>query len=202
MTCGDPPLRAAAGRLFSGGTGEEITLTLSEDGRSASAFSLETGMLRREMLLLPAMAALAREDGAFVLPEDAHPGAAAYAQANGIRLLDGQTAEGAALRQRQGVCTDGVRLFAAVLRQMAATGQTFREMIASLPRLCTVVREIVTPLTRQEVADLGTRAASPQITIIKPPHSRLAHLRVHADSMEAAAELCGAWERRLHPAEA
>ncbi|MBR7037896.1 MAG: hypothetical protein IKI21_01425 [Oscillospiraceae bacterium] len=202
VSCADPTLRAAAERLFSGGTGEEITLTLSEDGRSASAFSLETGMLRREMLLLPAMAALAREDGAFVLPEDAHPGAAAYAQAHGIRLLDGETSEGAALRQRQGVCTDGVRLFAAVLREMAYTGQTLRELTAPLPRLCTVVREVVTPLTRQEVADLGERAAAPQVVIVKPPHSRIARLRVHADTMEAAAELCGEWERSLHAAEA
>ncbi len=203
VSCANPALREAAQRLFSGGAGEKITLTLSEDGRSARAFSLEAGLLREEQLLLLAM--LSFRDEPMALPEDFHPAAEDFAARNGCRVLrmhsPAFSPTAAQLYEKQAVCCDGVRLFVRVLRVLTERKLTLRQAASLLPKLCTVQRELSTSLTRQEVENLQNRNPEPSVKMTLPPQGRLVKLRVHADSMETAAELCGMWEKKLRHAE-
>ena len=198
--CASPVLRQAAQRILGNGSGEQITLTLREDGSAAAAFSMEAGMLRSEQLVLLAMGDL--EEPA-VLPEDFHPAAEDYGASQGLRIIrmtgnaDAQTIR---LYDRQALFTDGVRLMLHVLRVLSRQEMSLREAAQTLPRMCTMQRTVVSELSRRDVEQLR-RSASPQIRMARPAGSRLVQLRVHADSMEAAAELCGEWERRLHEAE-
>ena len=204
VSCADPTLRAAAERLFSGGSGEQITLTLPEDGTELQAFSLEAGVLREEQLLLLSMLSLDGEP--LVIPEDFHPAAEAFAEANGCRVLRMHSPEfsptAAELYARQSLCRDGVRLAVHVLRVLAERHLTLRQAAALLPKLCTVQRDVSTTLTRQAVEGLDNREKEPSVHLSLPPQGRLVRLRVHADTMEAAAELCTQWEKKLRSAEA
>ena len=161
---------------------------------------MEAGMLRSEQLVLLAMGDL--EEPA-VLPEDFHPAAEDYGASQGLRIIrmtgnaDAQTIR---LYDRQALFTDGVRLMLHVLRVLSRQEMSLAQAAQTLPRMCTMQRTVVSELSRRDVEQLR-RSASPQIRMARPAGSRLVQLRVHADSMEAAAELCGEWERRLHEAE-
>lgn len=205
VSCANPVLRTAAQRLFSGGTGERITLTLSEDGTRASAFSMEAGMLREEQLLLLCALSLQECGEPLVLPEDFHPAAEEFAaryNARILRLQNNTPSAALTLYRNQGVCTDGVKLFAHVLRVLHDRKLTLRQAAALLPKLCTVNRSLSTQLPRQAVENLSRQNPDTTVQIVFPPQGKLLHLRVHAESMEAAAELCGFWEKKLRLAEA
>ena len=89
-----------------------------------------------------------------------------------------------------------------VLRVLAERHLTLRQAAALLPKLCTVQRDVSTTLTRQAVEGLDNREKEPSVRLSLPPQGRLVRLRVHADTMEAAAELCTQWEKKLRSAEA
>lgn len=204
VSCANPALRTAAERIFSGGSGERITLTVSEDGTKATAFSMEAGMLRQEQLLLLSALSLQEAGEPLVLPEDFHPAAEEFAARHHARILRlKHTTPSAALTlyTDQGVCTDGIRLFAHVLRVLHARRLTLRQAAGLLPKLCTVQRELATELPRQAVERLQSENPDTTVQILLPPQGRLLHLRVHAESMEAAAELCSFWEKKLRNAE-
>ena len=202
VSCGEPMLRQAAGRIFGDGTGEPVTLTLTADGTGVSAFTTETGMLTRDQLLLIAALSVAAQGEPCILPADFHPAAEPFAMREGIRILRQHPASvtAAQLAAQQGILTDGVRLFAHVLRVRDARKLTLAQAAALLPEMHTVRRTAVTSLTRREVEGLR-RFAAPGMRISLPPHSRLVRVQAHADTMEAAAELCTAWEKHLREAE-
>ena len=79
---------------------------------------------------------------------------------------------------------------------------TLAQSAALLPELCTVQHELSTSLTRQHIEQMQQANSDSRISIIMPPHSKLVKLRVHADSIETAAELCGFWEKKLRILEA
>lgn len=204
VSCADPALRLAAERIFSGGMGEKITLTLSEDGTRASAFSMEAGVLRQEQLLLLSALSLQEMGEPLVLPEDFHPAAEEFASSHHARILRLKSnAPSAALTlyTKQSVCTDGVQLFAHVLRVLHERQLTLRQAAGLLPKLCTVRRELATGLSRQAVERLSRQNPDSAVKMTLPPQGKLLHLRVHARSMETAAELCGIWEKKLRSAE-
>ena len=195
-------LRHAAERIFAGGTGGQITLTLTADGTGASAFTPEAGMLTKEQLLLIAALSVAAQGEPCVLPADFHPAAEQFAMRESIRILRQLPASVTAseLASRQGILTDGVRLFAHVLRVLDARKLTLAQAAALLPEMYTIRRTAVTSLTRQQVESLR-RYAAPGMRIELPSHSRLVRVQAHGDSMEAASELCTAWEQHLREAE-
>ena len=104
---------------------------------------------------------------------------------------------GAELYQKQGICTDGIKLFAHVLRVLHQRKLTPAQAAALLPELCTVQHEVTTSLPRQSIEQLQRSNPDTRISIMMPPHSKLVKLRVHADSVETAAEICGFWEKKL-----
>lgn len=204
VSCANPVLRTAAERLFGGGSGERITLTLSEDGTRSSAFSMEAGMLREEQLLLLSVLSLQETGEPLVLPEDFHPAAEEFATRHHARILRLKTSSPSAaltLYNKQGICSDGVRLFAHVLRVLHERRLTLRQAAGLLPKLCTVNRELSTALPRQAVERLSRQNPDTSVRIVLPPQGRLLHLRVHAESMETAAEICAFWEKKLRNAE-
>ena len=205
VSCANARLRTASQQLFSGGAGQRITLSLSEDGTRVSAFSAETGMLRHEQLLLLCLFSLRKQGEPLVIPEDFHPAAEAFAQkiqANLIRLHShNPDPDIRKLYQKQGICYDGVALFCHVLRGLHENHLTLKQAAESLPELCTVQHELATSLTRQNVERLRQENQDTRIRIVLPPQSKLVKLCVHADSVEAAAELCTFWEKKLHAAE-
>ncbi|MDE5564735.1 MAG: hypothetical protein K2I93_06235 [Oscillospiraceae bacterium] len=203
VSCANPVLREAAERLFSGGEGEQITLTLSEDGTKAYAFSMDVGMLREEQLLLLAALSVCEMGEPLILPEYFHPAAEAFASGQHARVLRLRASSPAAeaLYARQGICMDGVRLFAHVLRVLTQRKLNLRQAAGLLPKLCTVQREIPTELTRQEVESIAKQNPDTSVRIVLPPQGRLVRVRAHADSMETAAELCGLWEKKLKTAD-
>ena len=150
----------------------------------------------------PVLGALSEGKLKETLPADFHPAAERFAMREGIRILRQYPASvtAAQLAASQGILADGVRLFAHVLRVLDARKLTLAQAAALLPALHTVRRTAVTSLTRQQVEALR-RYAGPQMSITLPPHSRLVRVQAHADSMEAAAELCGGWEQHLREAE-
>ena len=199
VSCSNISLQTAAQELFSGGTGQRITLSLSEDGTKISAFSSESGMLRYEQLLLFSLLSVREQNQPLAVPADFHFSAEDFAaQYHGkiLRVQDYQDS-GAVLYRSQGLCMDGIKLFCHVLRVLHDKNLTPAQAAAMLPKLCTVQHEVSTSLPRQNIAQLCDANPDTRIRIIMPPHSKLVKLRVHADSVETAAELCGFWEKKL-----
>ena len=199
VSCANTALRTAAQKLFSGGTGQRITLSLSEDGTKAAAFSSESGMIRHEQLLLLSLLSIQEFHQPLCVPDNFHMSAETFASQNHGRILrtashDDQNAQ---LYRQQGICTDGVKLFAHFLRILHQRTLTPAQAVALLPELCTVQHEVTTSLTRQHVEQIQQANPDTRISIIMPPHSKFVKLRVHADSVETAAELCGFWEKKL-----
>ncbi|MBR1528067.1 MAG: hypothetical protein IJ642_02045 [Oscillospiraceae bacterium] len=199
VSCANTALRTMAQELFSGGTGQRITLSLSEDGTKITAFSSESGMLRHEQLLLLSLLSFREQNQPLAVPAEFHLSAEEFAaQYHGkiIRVHDFQDS-GAEIYKAQGICTDGIKLFCHVLRVLHEKHLTPSQAAALLPELCTVQHEVSTSLTRQSIAQLCASNPDARISILMPPHSKLVKLRVHADSVETAAELCGFWEKKL-----
>ncbi len=199
VSCANAALRTAAQELFSGGTGQRITLSLSEDGTRVSAFSSESGMIRHEQLLLLSLLSVQEEKQPLAIPDSFHLSAEEFAAQYHGRIIRVPHAEstGAELYQKQGICTDGIKLFAHVLRVLHQRHLTPAQAAALLPELCTVQHEITTSLSRQSIEQLQHSNPDTHISIIMPPYSKLVKLRVHADSVETAAEICGFWEKKL-----
>lgn len=208
VSCANAALRTAAEEIFCADVHspdeQRITLTLSEDGTQATAFSMEAGLLRQEQLLLLSALSLQERGQPLVLPESFHPAAEEFASRHHARILRLNHSSSSAARTlytEQGVCTDGVRLFAHVLRVLHGRRLTLRQASGLLPKLCTVNRSLATALPRQAVERLSRCNPDAAVQMVLPPQGRLLHLRVHADSMEAAAELCAFWEKRVRNAE-
>ncbi len=206
ISCGNAALREAAQGLFTGGTGEPIVLSLSEDGTRASAFSRESGMVHCEQLLLLSLLSFREQGQALALPTQFHPAAEEFAARYGGRILrlhtPGTSPGAARLWAEQGVCTDGIRLFAHVLRVLARRNLTLAGAAALLPTMFTVKREISTTLSSRAVEHLRRENPDPSVWILCPEPGGLARLLVHAADMETAAELCDFWEQRIHREEA
>jgi hypothetical protein len=205
ISCGNPALRLTAERIFSGGSGERITLYLSEDGTQASAFSLDSGMVRAEQLQLLSLLSMREQGEAMALPADFHPAAEEFAARSGGRIMRlhtaGQSPVAARLFEKQGICTDGIRLFAHILRILHKRQISLKSAAALLPPMYTVQHEISTRISRKAVEKLQRSNPDPMVHLFLPPRGRLLHLRVHGTSMEAAQELCGVWEKRVKMAE-
>ena len=185
--------------LFAGGTGQRITLSLSEDGTRISAFSSESGMIRYEQLLLLSLLSVQELHQPLALPESFHMAAEEFASryhAEISRVSD-LDSPAAGLYRRQGICTDGIKLFCHVLRVLHHRHLTPAQAAALLPALCTVQHEIATSLTRQNIEQLRLSSPDERVSIVMPMYSKLVKLRAHADSVETAAELCGLWEKKL-----
>ena len=203
VSCANARLRTEAQGLFGSGTGMRITLSLSDDGTKITAFSSETGMIRHEQLILLSLFSMQERGEPLVIPEDFHPSAEAFAVRHGGKILRFHASDPAvrSLYRKQGICTDGIKLAGHVLRGLSLKKITLKQAVSLLPEICTVQHELSTTLTRQNVERLEQENADTRIRIVMPLHSKLVKLRVHADSVEAAAELCTFWEKKLHAQE-
>lgn len=204
ICCGNPVLRETAQKIFGGGTGMRLVLNLSEDGTQASVFSMESGMIRHEQLLLLSLLSFRENGEALALPADFHPAAEEFAARMGGRILRLFTARvsptAAKLYAEQGVCTDGILLFAHILRIMANRRMNITQLAALLPEMYTARREISTALTPQAVEKL--RRSNPDSSVRLELPDRCGRLRMlaYARSAETAAELCDLWQKRLEAA--
>lgn len=205
ISCGDPLLRRAAEEIFPQNGGEAITLNLSEDGTAAAAFTPEAGMVSREKLILLTLLSFREKGEALAVPADFHPAAEVFAAKYGGRIMrmhsEGRSSMAAKLFIRQGVCLDGVRLFAHVLRVLHSRSMTLAAAVSLLPPMYTVSRRIPTKLGMQETQRLRRQNPDPAVTIRLPAMSRMLELRVHGASMETASELCGFWEKKIRKME-
>lgn len=113
--------------------------------------------------------------------------------------LASQCSEGGFINQA--VFTDGILLFAHVLRILHQTGCTLAEVLKALPPLYTAKREISTRLGRQAVEKLRRKISDSRITLSLPTASGIVRMAAYADSMETASELCGFWEKKIRAAE-
>ena len=199
VSCSNPALRMTAQEIFSGGTGQRVTLSLSEDGTKISAFSSESGMIRHEQLLLLSLLSVQEQNQPLALPDSFHLSAESFASQHHaeIRRVSQPDSPHADLYRRQGICTDGIRLFCHVLRVLHQKQLSPAQAAALLPELCTVQHEVSTSLSRQTVEQLRLSNPDSRISIVMPLYSKLVKLRAHADSVETAAELCGQWEKKL-----
>lgn len=218
VSCGNPELRKTAQELFSGNSGNiknnfkvssqnnpRITLSLSEDGTKVSVFMAECGMIRWEQLILMSLISVRERRESLIIPADFHPVAEDFAREQHVkirRISPEDAVSGASpglleAFQKQGICTDGVKLFAHVLQSLVSTGRTLPELLKILPEICTVQHELSTELTRQQIERLQESNPDCKVSMILPAGGRLVKLRVHADSVETAAELCGFWEKKL-----
>ncbi len=201
ICCGSRPLRETAQQLFSGGTGARIVLNLSEDGTQASAFSAESGMVRHEQLLLLALLSLHEDGEALALPADFHPAAEDFAARMGGRILRLFTPKvsptAAKLWAKQGICMDGILLFAHILRVMEHRRMSLAQLAALLPPMYTAKREISTTLTPQAVEKLRRSNPDSAVRVELPDRRGIVRLLAYAQSAETAAELCGFWEKQL-----
>ncbi len=206
ICCGNPTLRETAQRIFSGGTGERIVLNLSEDGTKASAFSAESGMVSHDALLLLSLLSFRERGEALALPSEFHPAAEGFAAKFGgriMRLFTPQVSPTAAkLYAAQGVCTDGILLFAHVLNVLKLRGISLAQAVRLLPSMHTKRHEISTTLSRLAVEKLRRTNPDRSVQIGLPTQSGRLELLAYAESMEAASELCGFWEQKIHAAEA
>lgn len=191
VSCGNTALRETAERLLSGGKGARLVLGLSEDGTSASVFSTESGLIRPDALRLLSLLSLKTQGKPLVLPDAFHPAAEAFAARHGGRIL-----------HREGAIGDGILLFAHFLRILSERHISAGTAAALLPPLYTLERTLFSTKGRSHVENCIRENPDPAVHIAMPLHSRLVQLRVHADSMEAAQELCGFWEQKLGTPEA
>lgn len=205
VSCGDPLLRRTAEALFGGGSGERIVLSLTENGTQASAFSMASGMVRHEQLLLLSLLSMRERGEALALPADFHPAAEQFAAKCGGRILRlhtmQQTPAAAKCFASQGVCMDGILLFAHILRVLHMRQIDLAQAAALLPKMYTAERRLSTDLSRQAVEKLRRANPDPAVQLSLPENGRLVRLLAHAETMEAASELCGFWEQKLKAAE-
>lgn len=201
ICCGDPALRKTAESLFSGGIGERIVLNLSEDGTTCTAFSQKSGMVRHEQLLLLSLLSFRENHEALAIPAQFHPAAEEFAAWCGGRIVRMHTPSvspmAAETFAQQGVCMDGILLFSHILRILEMRHISLASAVKLLPDFCTMRTEVSTVLTRQTVENLRRRNPDRSIRIGLPDRFGRVRLTAYANSMEAAAELCGFWERRL-----
>ena len=204
VSCSNPSLRLTAQNLFSGGTGQRVTLSLSEDGTSISAFSSESGMIRYEQLLLLSLLSVQEQNQPLALPNHFHLSAEIFASQHHAEIKRVSSADSpeARLYRKQGICTDGIKLFCHVLRVLYQNHLSPAQATAVLPELCTVQHEMTTSLSRQSIEQFRLSNPDSRISIVMPVHSKLVKLRAHADSVEMAAELCGQWEKKIRLLEA
>ncbi len=205
ICCGNAALRETAQRLFSGGTGERIVLNLSDDGTQASVYSAESGMVSHDRLLLLSLLSFRENGEALALPAEFHPSAEQFAARFGGRILrlftPAVSPTAAKLWSQQGVCTDGILLFAHILRILDRRHISLAAAVSLLPPMYTAKREISTSLGRQAVEKLQRSNPDRAVSIALPTNSGILRLMAYAESMEAAAELCGFWEKKLRAAE-
>lgn len=201
ICCGDKMLRKTAECLYSGGNGDRIVLNLSEDGTTCTAFSQESGMVRHEQLLLLSLLSFRADGEALAIPAQFHPAAEGFAAWCGGRILRMYTPAVSPMAAKrfaeQGVCTDGILLFAHILRILEMRQISLADAVKLLPDFCTMRTEISTTLSRQTVENLRRRNPDHSIRIGLPDRFGMVQLLAHAHSMEAAAELCDVWKRRL-----
>ncbi len=199
ISCSNSALRERAQRLFTGKTGERIVLSLSEDGTRVSAYTNASGMIRHEQLLLLSLLSLREMGENLAVPAQFHPAAEDFAAQYGSRILrvhsKGASPHAAQCLVRQGLWTDGIRLFAHILRILHKRQLTLQGAAALLPPMYTENRYIPTSLDSNAVRRLYRSHPDPRVYITHL--GRLARLCVHAQSMETAAELCTVWEKRL-----
>ena len=203
-------LRLIMTRLCRNGTGETLTVQLSADGRRASVYSLRTGWIFYEKLLLMLCAAYLRRGEDVALPYWLPRSAERMAAACGRRILryaslsDGSDAEARALAASQGFTLDGAVLAAELLRVLAEEEPDLNRWAASLPPCFTVRRILRTEQSMDAAARCGTflhtertpeglRAADSRgEALLHPSRSgRSVSMLVEAASMEAASELAG-----------
>ncbi len=202
ICCGNSLLRRTAQALFGAGKGERLVLNLSDDGAQVSVFSQDSGMIRHEqLLLLSLLSFLPRHEG-LALPAHFHPAAEDFAQRMGGRILRMFTPQvsptAAQLFAKQGVCADGVLLFAHILHIMEERGMRLSQLAALLPPMYTMRREISTTLTAQAVEIIRRSNPDRNIRMSLPDHRGMVQLLAYTDRAETAAELCAFWENRLH----
>ncbi len=199
ISCSNSALRERAQRLFTGKTGERIVLSLSEDGTRVNAYTNASGMIRHEQLLLLSLLSLREMGEDLAVPAHFHPAAEGFASQYGSRILrvhtPGISPLAAQCLVRQGICTDGIRLFTHILRILHKRQLTLQQAAALLPPMYTETRYVPTTLDKNALRRLYRHRPDPQVRIT--PLGRLAKLCVHAQSMETAAELCAVWEKRL-----
>ncbi|MEE5992674.1 MAG: hypothetical protein V3G42_05470 [Oscillospiraceae bacterium] len=203
VSCANSILRERASRIFGNGDGEAMTLTISEDGTSATVFSMSAGMIRKEQLILLAMLSICQKGEPIVLPEDFHPIAEQFASSHHCRVIRFHEKSPTAMElyQNQKICMDGAFLFAHVLRTLVERNLTLKQAVSMLPKICTIQKEVQTSLTRQAVERLHHATPEPAVKMTLPPQGKLLKLRIHADSMEMASEICGIWEKKVRQAE-
>lgn len=205
VCCGNSALRQTAQELFRSGNGGRIVLNLSDDGMQASAFSAESGMVHHDQLLLLSLLSMRENGEALALPAQFHPAAEQFAARYGGRILRLFTPKvsptAAALYAKQGVCTDGILLFAHILRVLQSRRISLKAAASLLPPMYTARSEISTTLSPWAVEKLRRSNPDSAVRIALPSYSGMLRVMVHAESMEAAAELCGFWEKRIRAAE-
>ncbi|MBQ3939613.1 MAG: hypothetical protein II723_00735 [Oscillospiraceae bacterium] len=203
-------LRLMMTRLCRGGTGDTLTVQLSADGRRASVYTLRSGWIFYEKLLLMLCAAYLRRGEDVALPYWLPRAAERMAADCGRKILryaslsDGSDADARALAVRQGFTLDGAVLAAEFLRILAEEEPDLNRWAASLPPCFTVRRILRTEQAVDAAAGCGTflhteqtpeglRAADSRgEALLHPSRSgKSVSMLVEAASMEAAAELAG-----------
>ncbi|MBR5405830.1 MAG: hypothetical protein IK107_06000 [Oscillospiraceae bacterium] len=203
-------LRLMMTRLCRGGSGESLTVQLSADGRRASVYTLRSGWIFYEKLLLMLCAAYLRRGEDVALPYWLPRTAERMAAESGRRILryaslsDGSDADARALAARQGFTLDGTVLAADFLRILAEEEPDLNRWAASLPPCFTVRRILRTERSLDAAAGCGTFLHTEQTpeglrasdargeALLHPSRSgRSVSMLVEAASMEAATELAG-----------
>jgi hypothetical protein len=210
LRTGSRQLDAVLKPVFSGGSGAEMLLRLSPDGRRASVYTAETGWLFYEKLLLMCALQYLRQGTDIALPGWLPHIAEKMAAEYGRQILryamhpNGADTEARQLAAAQRFTLDGAVLCAELLRFCAETGESLTEWAAALPE-CYTVRRI---LRTDSAADAALRCASALHAanvpdglrirtdsgeaLLHPARSgRAVSMLVEAQSMEAARELAG-----------
>ena len=203
-------IRTLAEQVFRGGSGEELTVQLSADGRRVSVYAERVGWLFWEQLLLMRTqhCLLHGEDAA--LPYWVPHTAELMAKRAGRRILryasrsDGSDREARALAISQGFTLDGLALTADILRIQAEEEPDLKRWAESLPPCKTVRRILYTDAAGDAAARCGTvmrTVRTPEglrvsdrrgAALLRPSASgKTLTMLVEAMSAEAASELAG-----------
>lgn len=205
-----PRLRTLLTPIFRGGSGPQVTLRISADGRRASLYTEKTGWIFYEKLLLMCCQQYLMLGKDVALPCWVPHIAERMAAAHGRSVLryashpDGKDTEARRLANEHGFSLDGAVLCADILRMHAEMQPDLGAWAASLPPCYTVRRVLhadsaADALVRcsasmhaaQEPDGLRIRAAEGEALLHPARDSRTVSMLVEAASMEAASELAG-----------